>query len=322
MIKRPRRNRKSPSIRAMVEETILRPSDLIAPFFVMEGKNKREEIKNFPNVFRLSVDQIVREAEKLHKRGIPAIALFPTIPQKEKDLEGSGALDEKGIIPRALITLKKEIPSLCLITDIALDAYTSHGHDGLIGKNKEIDNDASLVVLAKMALLHAEAGADFVGPSDMMDGRVRAIRVALDKKSFSDVGIMAYSAKYASSLYGPYREALGSKLQFGDKKTYQMNPANAREALLEATLDVEEGADIVLVKPGLYYLDILAKLRANLSQPIAAFHVSGEYAMVMAAHEKGYLSAPHVFYEALLSMKRAGADLIISYAAPLVLDML
>ncbi|MFI5334740.1 MAG: porphobilinogen synthase [Chlamydiales bacterium] len=322
MLKRPRRNRRTPAIRSLVSETLLSPADLVACFFVVEGKKRREEIPSLPQVFKLSVDELVKEAEALHKKGIPAVALFPIVDPSLKNFIGDEALNEKGVIPQAILRLKKEIPTLCVITDIALDPFTSHGHDGLLDGRDDVDNDKTLEVLARMAHLHASCGVDFVAPSDMMDGRVRAIRTHLDAHDLTQVGIIAYTAKYASSLYAPYREALASTLARGDKKTYQMNPANAREALLEAALDAEEGADILLVKPGLFYLDIIAKMRSSIPLPICAFHVSGEYAMVMAAHEKGYLDAPKVFLEALTCFKRAGTDFVFSYAAPMLLDLL
>ncbi len=320
--KRLRRNRRTPAIRSLLEETHLTPADLVAPFFVMEGEKKREAIPSLTNIFQLSPDELLYEVESLHKRGVQAVALFPVVARSQKDPQGAYALNETGVIPTALKLLKKEFPSLCVITDIALDPFTSHGHDGVINDKKDVDNDKTVEILAQMAVLHAFCGADFVAPSDMMDGRVGAIRNQLDKQGFYETGILAYSAKYASCLYAPYREALGSTLAFGDKKGYQLNPKNAREALLEAQLDIEEGADILLVKPGIFYLDILTKLRAHFSVPLCAFHVSGEYAMVMAAHEKGYLDAPKVFLEALISFKRAGADFIISYATPQILDSL
>jgi porphobilinogen synthase len=322
MLRRPRRNRKTVAIRSMVEETILRPSDFVAPFFVLPGEKKKEAIISLPGVDRLSIDHILKEAEKLHRQGVPAIALFPVLDPSEKDPQGSGALREDGVIPQSVRKLKQEIPSLCVIADIALDPFTSHGHDGIVDAQGYVLNDATIDILTQMAHLFAASGIDFVAPSDMMDGRVAAIRRKLDTHQFHDVGILSYTAKYASSLYAPFRDAVGSKLQFGDKKTYQLNPANSREALLETTLDTEEGADILMVKPALFYLDILAKMRAHSHLPIAAYHVSGEYAMVMAAHEKGYLDAPQVFYEAFLSIKRAGADLIFTYALPHILPQL
>ncbi len=321
ILKRPRRNRRSPAIRSLVAETLLSPADLVACFFIIDGEKKREAIPSLPQVFKLSIDEVLKEAEKLHKKGVPAIALFPVIDPSLKNSLGSEALNEKGLIPRAIRALKKELPTLCVITDIALDPFTSHGHDGVL-EGSAVDNDKTIEILAQMAHLHAVCGADFVAPSDMMDGRVKAIRTELDAHDFTNVGIISYTAKYTSSLYAPYREALSSAPTIGDKKGYQMNPANTREALLEASLDAEEGADILLVKPGLFYLDIIAKIREAIPLPICAFHVSGEYAMVMAAHEKGYLDAPKVFYEALLCFKRAGADFVFTYAAPLIIDQL
>lgn len=319
---RPRRNRKSDAIRRMVEETFLRPADLVAPFFVIDGENKKEAISSFPGVYKLSIDHILREAHRLHSKGIPSIAIFPIMDPSVKDSQGLKALDPNGIIPRALAALKKEIPSLCLITDIALDPYTSHGHDGVVDSKGNILNDATVKILTEMACIAAAAGADLVAPSDMMDGRVGAIRLALDEASFEEVGILAYTAKYASSLYGPFRDTLGSKLQFGDKKTYQMNPANSREAVRQAVLDIEQGADMVMVKPALFYLDIIAELRSHIHVPICAYHVSGEYSMVMAAHAMGWVNAPKVFYEGLLGIKRAGADFIFTYAVDQVLPQL
>ena len=314
LIKRPRRNRKTPAIRSLIEETILRPEDFVAPFFLLPGENRKEEIATLPGVHRLSVDQIIREAEQLHRHNIPAIALFPVISHEEKDLQGTLALHPEGLVPQAIQQIKREIPSLCVITDIALDPFTSHGHDGVVDDRGEVVNDATVELLAQMALLHAQAGADIVAPSDMMDGRVGSIRALLDQHDFHNTGILAYAAKYASSLYAPFRDALGSQLSKGHKKSYQLNPANIREALLEAHLDEEEGADMLMVKPALFYLDVIAKLRQKTHLPICAYHVSGEYAMVMAAHERGMLDASQVFHEALLSIKRAGADFIFSYA--------
>lgn len=319
MLTRPRRNRKSPAVRSLVEETVLRPADLVAPFFIVSGEKKRVSLETMSGIERLSPDELLRDVEKLHKKGLAAVALFPIVAAEEKDDNGSKALDPDGALPQAVRLLKKEIPSLCVFTDVALDAFTSHGHDGLIHQN-DVDNDSTIPVLEKMALVHAECGADFVAPSDMMDGRVGAIRRALDAQGFVHTGILSYTAKYASSLYGPYRDALGSHVRFGDKKSYQMNPANSREALREARLDEEEGADMIMVKPALYYLDVIRALREATDLPVAAFHVSGEYAMVIAAHEKGFVDADRVFHEALLSIKRAGADFILSYAAPRLLN--
>ncbi len=322
LYKRPRRNRKTPSIRSLVEETILRPADLVAPFFLLPGENRSVPITSMPGINRLSADLILKQAESLHAAGIPAIALFPVLNSEKKDPEASAALEENGLVPQAIALLKQEIPSLCVITDLALDPFTSHGHDGIVNEKGDVLNDPTVETLAKMAVVHARAGADLVAPSDMMDGRVKVIRNLLDRHNYQDVGILSYTAKYASSLYSPFRDALGSQLKFGDKKTYQMNPANAREALLEASLDEEEGADMLMVKPALFYLDIIAKMRTHTQLPICAYHVSGEYAMVMAAHEKGYCDANRVFYEALLSIKRAGADFIFSYATPQILPLI
>jgi porphobilinogen synthase len=322
MLKRLRRNRKNPAIRALVEETRILASDLIFPFFLVSGKDQKQPISNLPGIDRLSLDQILKTAERLHRKGIQAVALFPYIPLEQKDATGKNALDPNGIVPIAIQTIKKEIPSLCVISDVALDPFSSHGHDGLVSPDGRILNDETVEILAEMALLHAQSGADIIAPSDMMDGRVEAIRKRLDFHDFCDVSILSYSAKYASSLYAPFRDALGSQLKFGDKKTYQLNPANVREALLETSLDEAEGADILMVKPALYYLDVLAKLRASTRLPLAAYHVSGEYAMVMAAHEKGFLDATQVFFESLVCIKRAGADMIFTYAVPHVIDLL
>lgn len=274
-----------------------------------------------PGVERFSIDLALLEAKALHEQGIEAIALFPHIDPSLRSSNAEEAWNEQGLLPCAIREIKSQIPSLCVIADVALDPFTSHGHDGLASESGEILNDETIDCLVQMALMQARAGVDFVAPSDMMDGRIGAIRTALDSEGYTDVGILAYSAKYATSLYGPFREAIGTKLQFGNKKTYQMDPANSREALLEAQLDEAEGADILMVKPATFYLDVLAKLRQKTERPLAAYHVSGEYAMVMAAHEKGWLDAPSVFREALLSIKRAGADLILTYAAKHILPM-
>lgn len=317
-----RRNRRTEAIRSMVRETQLEASDLIAPFFLIEGINQRQPILSMPGIERLSLDLLIQQAGDLYQQGIQAIALFPFIPHRQKTDGAEEAWNPSGLLPRAIRALKEALPSLCIISDVALDPYTSHGHDGLTSSTGEILNDSSVECLSKMALVHSEAGTDFIAPSDMMDGRVKEIRAALDSAGFQHTGILSYSAKYASSLYSPFRDALQSHLLFGDKKSYQMDPANAREALLEALLDEQEGADILMIKPATLYLDVIAKLRLQTNRPIAAYHVSGEYAMVMAAHEKGYLSAEKVFHEALLSIKRAGADLIFTYAAPMILPYL
>ncbi len=319
---RPRRNRKNSAVRALVEETKLTTSDLIYPQFITEGSNIRDPIHSMPGIYRLSLDQLLKEAERLVEFGIPAIALFPAIPKELKDSTGSESVNPDGLLQRAVRLLKKSFPQLCVITDIALDPYTNHGHDGLVGDNGEILNDPSLEALAQMALVQAEAGVDMVAPSDMMDGRVGAIRATLDQNGYFDVSIHAYTAKYASAFYGPFRDALGSAPSFGDKKTYQMNPANSREALIEARLDEMEGADILMVKPALAYLDVIAKLRAATSLPISAYQVSGEYAMIMAAAQNGWLDGESALLESLLCIKRAGADMIFTYAAPEIAQLI
>lgn len=292
-------------------------SDLIVPLFIIEGKGGREPIKSMPGIHRLSIDILIKEAELLHAQGIQAVALFPAIDPLLRDEEGSEGWNPDSLVMRAIQALKKEIPSLCVIADVALDPFTSHGHDGIV-INGLIDNDLTLEALVKQAVCYSEAGCDFVAPSDMMDGRVGIIRKVLDDQ----VGILSYTAKYASAFYGPFRNAIGTSLSFGDKKTYQMNPANRREALREALLDEEEGADMLMVKPALPYLDVLMEIKEKTSIPVGAYHVSGEYAMVMAAAEKGYLNAEQALYESLISIKRAGADFIFTYAAPQVLTLL
>jgi porphobilinogen synthase len=315
LLRRPRRNRQSAAIRAMAQETRLHPSDLIAPYFIIEGQNIKQAISSMPGVFRLSIDCLLKEIEELIFLGVPAIALFPVIPNEKKDITGSESLNPEGFLPEAIRIVKKAFPSICVITDIALDPYTTHGHDGLVSPRGEILNDETVDILTSMAKIQAQAGVDIVAPSDMMDGRVRAIREALDREGFTHVGIMAYAAKYASALYSPFRDALQSAPRFGNKMTYQMNPANSREAILEAQLDEEEGADFLMVKPALPYLDIISKIRQSTSLPIAAYQVSGEYAMIMAAAEQGWMNADSVFMECLLGIKRAGADVILTYAA-------
>jgi porphobilinogen synthase len=317
-----RRNRKSEAIRKMVQETHLTPHDLVAPLFIIEGEKKRVPIESMPGVERLSIDLAVKEAKELYERGVQSVALFPVIDPRLKSGDGQEAWNSDGLLARTIRELKFSLPDLCVMADVALDPYTSHGHDGLINEKGEILNDPTIEALIELSLMQARSGIDFVAPSDMMDGRVGAIRDALDEEGFNQVGILSYSAKYASALYGPFRQAVNSKLKFGDKKTYQMDPANSREALLEAALDEEEGADILMVKPATLYLDIIAKLRAQTMRPIAAYHVSGEYSMVMAAHQAGWLNGPRVFYETLLSIKRAGADLIFTYAIKQVLDQM
>jgi porphobilinogen synthase len=312
---RPRRNRRLSSIRSLVQETSLLPANLAAPLFITENPVGKDPIPSLPDVYRFSLDELVKETKDLYRLGIRAVDLFPVIPKEKKDASGSEALRQGNLLEQALKRLKQEIPEMCLMVDVALDPYTDHGHDGLVTKEGRIDNDATLQVLSDMSVRAAEAGADIIAPSDMMDGRVAHIRKSLDAAGFTNVGILSYAAKYASSLYGPFRDALGSGVRFGDKKTYQMNPANVREALLESRLDEAEGADMLLIKPALSYLDIIAKVRAETNLPIGAYHVSGEYSMVLAAAEKGWLDADKVLMEHLVSIKRAGAGFILTYAA-------
>lgn len=313
--KRPRRNRKSPALRSLVQETHLYPTDLVAPLFVVEGQKQRQTILSMPGVFRYSVDMLVVEVIKLYELGIRAIDLFSMISEEIKDPYGSEAVREGNLLFHAIQAVKREIPEICVMVDIALDPYTNHGHDGVINEKQQIDNDLTLEVLAKMSLLAAQAGADVVAPSDMMDGRVAYIRSALDQAGYQDVNILSYAAKYASSLYGPFREALASSPKFGDKKSYQLNPANIREALLECSLDEQEGADLLLIKPALAYLDIIAKVRAHTNLPLGAYLVSGEYSMIMAASQNGWLDGDKVLMEHLICIKRAGADFIFTYGA-------
>ncbi|KAF3362524.1 Delta-aminolevulinic acid dehydratase [Chlamydiales bacterium STE3] len=315
LLKRPRRNRRTASIRSLVRETHLLPEQLIAPLFIIEGTQIQQEISSLPEVCRLSIDLLVKEVIHLYELGIRAVDLFPVIHPEQKSRMGCEALNEEGLLARALRTLKKEIPEMCLMVDVALDPYTDHGHDGLINSEGIILNDETIAVLAKMSVLAAENGADIVAPSDMMDGRVASIRQALDQQGFQQVGILSYAAKYASALYGPFREALGSAPKFGDKKSYQMDPSNVREALRECALDEEEGADMLLIKPALAYLDVLSKVREQSNLPLGAYHVSGEYAMVKAAALNGWIDGKRVMMEHLLAIRRAGADFILTYAA-------
>lgn len=319
---RPRRNRKSPAIRSLIRETHLLPHQLVAPLFIIEGNNKRETIHSMPGIERLSIDQLILEVKELYHHGIRAIDLFPVIPKEKKDPYGKEAINPQNLSTRAIKALKQEVPEMCIIVDVALDPFTSHGHDGVVNDDGLILNDPTLYMLGEMSVLAAEAGADIVAPSDMMDGRVHYIRQILDKAGFEDVNILSYAAKYASAFYGPFRDALNSAPKFGDKKTYQMDPSNSREALLECMLDELEGADMLLIKPALPYLDIISKLREKTQLPLAAYHVSGEYAMVMAAAEKGWLDADKILLESLLSIKRAGADFILTYAAKRIASQL
>lgn len=315
IVQRPRRNRKSSAIRSLVQENRLHPSMFVAPLFVCEGEERQEAISSMPGVCRLSLDLLAEEAKALYGLGICSVDLFPVIPHNRKDASGSEATRTGNLMQRAVDAVKQAVPEICVMVDIALDPYTDHGHDGLVNEKGEVLNDETLEVLGGMSLLAARAGADIVAPSDMMDGRVGYLRRLLDLEGHHDVGILAYAAKYASSFYGPFRDALQSAPKFGDKKSYQMDPANAREALREVSLDEMEGADMLLIKPALAYLDIVAKVRAETHLPLGAYHVSGEYSMVMAAAERGWLDADRVFAESLLSIRRAGADFILTYAA-------
>ncbi len=309
---RPRRLRRGETVRRMVRETNLTTDDFMYPLFVVPGTGVRNPVRSMPGVFQLSVDELVREATEVRDLGIPSILLFG-IPET-KDEVGSGAYSREGIVQEALQELREKVSGLLLVTDVCMCEYTSHGHCGVI-KEGYVDNDATLNLLARTALSHAKAGADMVAPSDMMDGRVKAIRESLDANGFSHIAIMAYAAKYGSSFYGPFRDAAHSTPQFGDRRSYQMDPANSREAIREIKLDIEEGADLIMVKPALAYLDVIRQARQEFDLPLAAYNVSGEYSMIKAAAEKGWLDGQRAMMEVLTSIKRAGADIIITYFA-------
>ncbi|MEO7299550.1 MAG: porphobilinogen synthase [Verrucomicrobiota bacterium] len=311
---RPRRLRSSPALRRLVQETRLSAEQLVLPLFARPGKKLRHPISSMPGVFQLSPDELLRDAEKAFALGVPAVLLFG-IPDA-KDEKASGAYAANGIVQKAVRLLKKNLPELLVITDVCLCEYMSHGHCGIVEKSRgRILNDPSLKLLARTAVSHAEAGADIVAPSDMMDGRVRAIRQALDANGFLETAILSYAAKFASAYYGPFREAAESAPQFGDRRSYQMNPANADEALREVALDIEEGADMIMVKPALAYLDILHRMKTEFGYPTAAYSVSGEYSMIKGAAAKGWIDERAVTMESLLAMRRAGADILITYAA-------
>jgi porphobilinogen synthase len=313
---RPRRNRKAEWARRMVRENVLTTDDLIWPLFLIDGDNKREQIASMPGVERLSVDQAVREAERAMKLTIPCLALFPYTDPSLRDEEGSEATNPNNLVCQAVRAIKKEFPEIGVLCDVALDPFTSHGHDGLISDGK-ILNDETVAVLVRQALVQAEAGCDIIAPSDMMDGRVAAIREGLDRAGLLDVQIMAYAAKYASAFYGPFRDAIGSaKTLTGDKRTYQMDSANTDEALREVELDISEGADMVMVKPGMPYLDVVRRVKDTFAMPTFAYQVSGEYAMIAAAANNGWLDGDRAMMESLLAFKRAGADGVLSYFAP------
>jgi len=313
-IKRNRRLRSSEAVRSMVREQQLSPTDFIVPLFAVEGSDVKEEITSMPDYYRMSLDHLKKEVQELWSMGLKTVLLFVKVPDTLKDNKGTEALNPKGLMQRAIALVKETVPEMVVMTDVALDPYSSFGHDGIVEKGV-IVNDTTVEVLAQMALSHAQAGADFVAPSDMMDGRILAIRTLLEQEHFHNTGILSYSAKYASSFYGPFRSALDSAPGFGDKKTYQMDFHNRKEALLEAELDIEEGADIVMVKPGLAYLDIIRDLSNQVDVPIAAYQVSGEYAMLKAAAQKGWIEYDAIMYEQLIAFKRAGASLIATYCA-------
>jgi porphobilinogen synthase len=319
---RPRRTRRTPWIRRMVHENVLTTDDLIWPLFVVDGTRQRVPVASMPGVERLSVDEAVREAERAAKLDIPCLALFPYTDPSLRDEDGSEATNPDNLVCRAVRAIKKEVPEVGILCDVALDPYTSHGHDGLL-RDGEIVNDETVAVLVEQALVQARAGCDIIAPSDMMDGRVGAIRAALDEDGRNDVLIMAYAAKFASAFYGPFRDAVGSSTTLvGDKRTYQMDPANTDEALREVELDIEEGADMVMVKPGMPYLDVLWRVKDLFAMPTFAYQVSGEYAMIQAAAGNGWLDGDKAMMESLIAFKRAGADGILSYFAPRVAERL
>lgn len=314
MIHRPRRNRKSAAIRGLVQENRLHPEHLVQPLFLVDGRRKKNPIASLPSMHQLSIDNALKEIDACMQVGVQSFILFPAVEEALKDKEATYSYAEKNFYLKAIRAFKKEFPECCLISDVAMDPYSSDGHDGYVENNK-IVNDKSLPILARMSLAQAEAGIDILGPSDMMDGRVAYIREALDAEGFTETAIMSYTAKYASAFYGPFRDALESAPKSGDKKTYQMNPANQREALLEAELDVSEGADFIMVKPATIYLDIIQLLKQHFNTPVAAYHVSGEYAMLQAAARNGWLNYEKCLAETLLSIHRAGADVVITYGA-------
>ena len=315
LTRRPRRNRKSKAVREMLSETKLSVSDFVYPVFIMDGNNKEEEIPSMPGITRKTIDVLLNELEEVVKLGILAIAPFPAIAEELKDSKATLSYADDGLVQRAVRQIKEKFPQLLVMTDVALDPFNAEGHDGIVSATGEILNDETVEVLCKMAVSHGKAGADFVCPSDMMDGRIGAIREALDGAGLENTSIMAYSAKYASAFYGPFRDALGSAPKAGDKKTYQMDPANVREAILEVSLDIEEGADAVMVKPALPYLDVLSKVADTFDIPVSAYQVSGEYAMIVAAAQNGWLDRKAVVLESLLSIKRAGTRFIWTYFA-------
>ncbi len=315
MLRRPRRNRKSEAIRKMVSENTLTTNDFIFPLFLLEGSKQKIEVQSMPGIFRLSMDLMLKEIEECLKLGINAFDIFPVVTEQHKDKLASKSADSDFFYLKALQEIKRQFPEACIMTDVAMDPYSTDGHDGIVDENGNILNDETLDVLGDMALAQAATGIDIIGPSDMMDGRVEHIRDVLDDNGFENVSIMSYTAKYASAFYGPFRDALDSAPKSGDKKTYQMDPANKHEALIEAELDADEGADFLMVKPALAYLDVIHLLKENHELPIAAYNVSGEYSMIKAAALKGWLDGERAMMESLLSIKRAGADVILTYFA-------
>ncbi|MEO9502375.1 porphobilinogen synthase [Nonlabens ulvanivorans] len=320
-LRRNRRLRTNNAIRSMVQETIISPNDFIVPLFIVEGTGIKEEIASMPDYYRYSLDLLKEEVKTLWSMGLKSVLLFVKVPDNLKDYKGTEAINANGLMQRAIKTVKDVAPDMYVMTDVALDPFSSYGHDGIV-ENGEILNDETAEVLAQMSVSHAQAGADMVAPSDMMDGRILYIREALEEEGFKNTGIMSYSAKYASAFYGPFRDALDSAPGFGDKKTYQMDPANRSEAIRETLMDIDEGADIVMVKPGLCYLDIVRDLKNEVEVPISVYQVSGEYAMLKAAAEKGWLNHDAVMMEQVTAIKRAGADLIASYFAKDVVKLL
>ena len=320
-LNRNRRLRVNETLRGLIRETVITPNDFLVPLFVIEGQNKKEEIKSMPNYFKMSIDVLLKEVETLYSLGLKSVLLFAQVDEKLKDNYGSEAINKDGLMQRAIKSIKDKYPSLLVMSDVALDPYSSNGHDGVV-ENGLIVNDITNDVLSKMSLTHIEAGADFVAPSDMMDGRVKAIRTLFEKEGYHNAGIMSYSAKYASCFYGPFRDALDSKPGFGDKKTYQMDIGNRNEAMNEVKLDIQEGADIVMIKPGISYLDIIRDIKNNFNIPISAYQVSGEYAMIKSAAKNGWLNEDQAILETSIAFKRAGASFIASYFAKDVVKLI
>ena len=320
-LNRNRRLRVNETLRGLIRETVITPNDFLVPLFVIEGQNKKEEIQSMPNYFKMSIDVLLKEVETLYSLGLKSVLLFAQVNQELKDNYGSEAINKNGLMQRAIKSIKDKYPSLLVMSDVALDPYSSNGHDGVV-ENGLIVNDITNDILSKMSLTHIEAGADFVAPSDMMDGRVKAIRTLFEKEGYHNAGIMSYSAKYASCFYGPFRDALDSKPGFGDKKTYQMDIGNRNEAINEVKLDIQEGADIVMIKPGISYLDIIRDIKNNFNIPISAYQVSGEYAMIKSAAKNGWINEDQAILETSIAFKRAGANFIASYFAKDVVKLI